>query len=253
MLHIFRLLSIFKLVRYTRDGSATIFPGGLTEDDAINGVAIGRDGALFTATNGDRSTFTAAVIRIDGLAAGFGEACDDGNTIDGDGCSPACSVDQGASCVGAGPGSCIVANQGFSLNSLNFLFEPIVEPSTGAQLVRGGTTALRFVQGPAVDGVPGHVSLRSEAGGNRLLCSLGGADTAAFLCDFDTLDTVAKRTLASFVVKLARNGQTNGVSYRSAANFQAFLRHSNGLISVEADVFAQGSQFDGDASWARVP
>lgn len=239
-----------KLVRYASDGSTTIFPGGLINDDAVNGIAIGRDGALFTATS--LSTATAAVIRIDGLAVGFGEACDDGNTINGDGCSPACSVDPGASCVGAGPGSCIAANQGFSLNSLNFSFEPIVEPSTGAQLVRGGTTPLRFVQEPAVDGVPGHVSLRSEADVSRLLCSLGGADTAAFLCDVNTLDTLAKKTLASFSVEVARDGGP-GVSYRSAANGEAYLRDSNGLISVDANGLGQGSQFDGDASWARVP
>jgi cysteine-rich repeat protein len=239
-----------KLVRYAFDGRAEVFLGGITGDDAINGLAIGRDGALFTATDGDRSTATAAIIRIDGLATGFGEACDDGNTSDGDGCSRACSIDPGASCVGAGPGSCIAAGQDFSLNSLNVSLEPIVEPSTGAQLVRGGTTALRLAQRPAVDGVAGHVSLNAD--GNRLLCSLGGADTAAFLCDLNTLDTLAKKTLASFTVEVARNGGP-GVSYRSAANGEAYLRHRNDFIFVEADVSAPGSQFNGDASWERVP
>ena len=240
-------------MRYAFDGRAEVFLGGITGDDAINGLAIGRDGALFTATDGDRSTATAAIIRIDGLATGFGEACDDGNTSDGDGCSRACSVDPGASCVGAGPGSCIAANQGYSLKSQNFPFEPIVEPSTGAQLGRGGTTALRFVQGPAVDGVPGHVSLRVESDSSRILCSIDGAGTGAFLCDLSTLDTPAEKLLASFTVEVARNGQFNGVSYRSAANGEAYLRHRNDFIFVEADVLFQGSLFNDDASWARVP
>jgi cysteine-rich repeat protein len=34
------------------------------------------------------------------------ETCDDGNTVDGDGCSSSCQVESGFACVGVGPTSC---------------------------------------------------------------------------------------------------------------------------------------------------
>ena len=46
----------------------------------------------------------------DGLMGGV-EACDDGNTAPGDGCSATCTVETGYTCTGQGPGSCTDINE----------------------------------------------------------------------------------------------------------------------------------------------
>jgi len=42
----------------------------------------------------------------DGLRRGYGEECDDNNTISGDGCSSTCKLEQGFRCEGINPDIC---------------------------------------------------------------------------------------------------------------------------------------------------
>ncbi|MBI3784775.1 MAG: VCBS repeat-containing protein, partial [Deltaproteobacteria bacterium] len=106
----------FAVARYLSDGSLdTIFGSGgraVTTvgpgDAGAHGVALQADGAIVVAGNaynGSNNDF--AVVRYVGKGfSGGPEACDDGNTSNGDGCSDACMVQAGYVCAGQ-PSVCI--------------------------------------------------------------------------------------------------------------------------------------------------
>lgn len=57
-----------KILRIAPNGSYTIFPGGCSGDDAVNGLALDRRaGVLYTAVNGGRTTPAPAVLKLTGI------------------------------------------------------------------------------------------------------------------------------------------------------------------------------------------
>lgn len=84
------------LARFAPGGQVVeTFPGGFNTVDAPNGIAIDRQGSLYIVPN------ASLLYRLDNLAAGFGEECDDNGVAPGDGCSNTCTIEPGFACEGA--------------------------------------------------------------------------------------------------------------------------------------------------------
>ncbi len=56
-----------KILRIAPNGSFVIFPGGCSDDDAANGLAIDQHGVLYAAVNGGRTTDYPAVVKLFGI------------------------------------------------------------------------------------------------------------------------------------------------------------------------------------------
>lgn len=139
-----------------------------------------------------------------GVVSGV-EACDDGNFVNGDGCS-VCTVDFGATC-GAAPSDCAVPGAPFTLRSAASALEITeIVPDGQWQLNSFGQGLIEI---PSVDGGATTVSL-AVAGdpARRVLCPIGGA---VFLCVGDQLSG-EPASRASFNVNVVGTG----LRYRSA-------------------------------------
>jgi hypothetical protein len=56
-----------EILRIAPDGSFVTFPGGCSDNDAANGLAINQHGVLYTAVNGGRTTDYPAVVKLFGI------------------------------------------------------------------------------------------------------------------------------------------------------------------------------------------
>ncbi len=93
----------------TLDGDGCSAACGLEEGQACNDVAPGATGAASCASGiCDVTTGAPGVCEPSGCGNGLleaGEGCDDGDVIDGDGCSASCALEDGEACNDTAPGS----------------------------------------------------------------------------------------------------------------------------------------------------